>query len=85
MEGNAKKQIIKTTFKLLLHLILICCICIYIFFAFVLGPYDDSYIGQKVISEYRLEFCIKACLTGGIINAVIAWLSFKKVRLFCPN
>ena len=82
MEGKSKKQIIKTIIKVLLHLILILCICFCIFLTFAFGPYDDHYISQKVISSYRLEMSIKACLAGGIINAVIAWLSFKKARVF---
>lgn len=82
MESKSKKQIIKTIIKVLLHLILIFCICFCMFLAFVFGPYDDHYISQKVISPYRFEMSINACLAGGVFNSVVAWLSFKKARVF---
>ena len=82
MESKSKKQIIKTIITALLHLILIFCICFCMFLAFAFGPYDDHYISQKVISSYRLEMSINACLAGGVFNAVVAWLSFKKARVF---
>lgn len=82
MEGKSKKQIIKTITKVLLHLILILCICFYMFLTFAFGPYDDHYISQKVISPYRFEMSINACLVGGVFNAFVAWLSFKKAKVF---
>lgn len=81
MSGKLAKGI-KSVVKTVLHICLILAMCVCIFFVFTAGPYDDHYTGQNIISQYRLGFCIKACLTGGIFNAVIAWLSFKKSKVF---
>ncbi|MBE6680889.1 MAG: hypothetical protein E7600_01210 [Ruminococcaceae bacterium] len=73
---------IKSVVKTVLHICLILVMCVYIFFVFTAGPYDDHYISQKVISPYRLEMSVKACLAGGVFNSFVAWLSFKKSKVF---
>lgn len=75
-------KFIKTAVKIVLHFCVVLAMCFYIFCAFIAGPYDDHFIGQKIINTYLLEFCTKACFFGAMINAVIAWLSFKKTKVF---
>ena len=79
---NKQKRIAMAIIKTVIHVIIIYGMIVFVFLAFALGPYDDHYIGQKIISQYRLGFCETACFFGVMINAVIAWVSFKKTKVF---